>query len=50
MEEVYKPKQANIIYSNQARKYVGKGWLVYISHITDVEVEIPFIVSIPLVF
>ncbi|WMV20175.1 hypothetical protein MTR67_013560 [Solanum verrucosum] len=46
---VYKPKQAKIISSIRARKLVGQGCLAYLDHIRDVEVESPYIESIPVV-
>ncbi|WMV44912.1 hypothetical protein MTR67_038297, partial [Solanum verrucosum] len=48
-EGVYKPKLAKIISSIRARKLVGQGCLAYLAHIRDVEVESPFIESIPVV-
>ncbi|WMV24966.1 hypothetical protein MTR67_018351 [Solanum verrucosum] len=42
-EEVYKPKQAQIISSILARKLAGQGCLAYLAHIRDVEVESPSI-------
>ncbi|WMV49813.1 hypothetical protein MTR67_043198 [Solanum verrucosum] len=48
-EEVYKPKQANIISSIRARKLVGQGCLAYLAHIRDVEVESLSIESIHVV-
>ncbi|WMV38417.1 hypothetical protein MTR67_031802 [Solanum verrucosum] len=48
-EGVYKPKLAKVMSSIRARKLVGQGCLAYLAHIQDVEVESPFIESIPIV-
>ncbi|WMV58523.1 hypothetical protein MTR67_051908, partial [Solanum verrucosum] len=48
-EGVYKPKQVKIISSIRARKLVGQGFLAYLAHIRDVEVEAPSIESIHVV-
>ncbi|WMV33599.1 hypothetical protein MTR67_026984 [Solanum verrucosum] len=45
-DEVYKPKQAKIISSIRASKLVEQGYLAYLAHIWDVEVESPSIESI----
>ncbi|XP_049394681.1 uncharacterized protein LOC125858968 [Solanum stenotomum] len=48
-EGVYKSKPTKIISSIRARKLVGQGYLAYLAHIRDVEVEYPFIEPIPVV-
>ncbi|WMV45799.1 hypothetical protein MTR67_039184 [Solanum verrucosum] len=48
-EGVYKPKQAKIISSIWASKLVEQGCLAYLAQVRDVEIEAPFIGSIPVV-
>ena len=49
MEGVHKPKHAKIISSIWASKLVEQGFLPYLDHVRDVEIEAPSIGSIPMV-